>query len=49
MAPENQASPPGNQRLVKWAAILAVVVIAAWLISYVLGVQIYDAAKEVTH
>jgi hypothetical protein len=34
---------------VNWAAILAVVVMAAWLISYVLGVQIYDAAKEVTH
>ena len=49
MVPEDQVSPSGRQRLVRWAAILGVAVAVAWLVSYILGVQIYGAAVQVTH
>jgi hypothetical protein len=48
MAPEDQASPSSRQHLLKWALILGIIVIAAWLIAYALGIEIYDALLGVT-
>ncbi|HVX35146.1 MAG TPA: hypothetical protein VHC71_02895 [Hyphomicrobium sp.] len=49
MVQEDRASPSGKQRLVRWALFLGALVVLAWLIAYVLGIQIYDAAVQVTH
>lgn len=49
MGPDDQISPSGKERLIRWGVILGVAVATAWIVSYLLGVQIYDAAVQVTH
>jgi hypothetical protein len=49
MLPEDRASPSGKNRLVRWALFLGAVVVLAWLVAYALGIQVYDAAVQVTH
>jgi hypothetical protein len=49
MSQEDRASTSGKRRLVKWAVLLVLAAALAWLGAYILGVQIYDAAVQVTH
>lgn len=49
MTSNDQPSPSASARLVKWGVILAVAVAIAWIVSYFLGLQIYDAAVRITH
>jgi hypothetical protein len=49
MVDQNQNPASKSSALVKWALILGGIVVLLWLGAYLLGVQIYDAALNLTH
>lgn len=49
MSQDDRASTSGKQHFVRWAVLLILAAALAWLGAYILGVQIYDAAVQVTH
>lgn len=46
---DQQPASSNKQRLLKWALFLCGAVVVLWLGAYFLGLQIYDAARQLTH
>jgi len=49
MVQDDRSSVAKGPRLLKWALVLCAIAALLWAGAYLLGLQIYDAALQLTH